>query len=257
MIRPLLKYHGGKFYLKDWIISHFPKDYEKMIYVEPFIGGGSVLLNKKPSTKEFAFDLDEDLINLFVVVQTNHKYLQGMLGMVNYSEKTFKDMIKLKTHPIRTYIINRMSRGGLGKSFAWSNRNRGGQPGDVNAWQTSILNLENIAKRIKCVDFNTWDFRTVLNYFNQPNVFLYLDPPYLPLTRTAKKCYKHEMTEQDHRDMLNIIADHKAKILLSGYWSSMYKAHLYGWNYDKKEIVNHSGQGKTKQNRVEVLWKNY
>ena len=50
-MKPLLKYHGGKHYLKDFIISNFPAGYENMVYVEPFLGGGSILLNKKKSMR--------------------------------------------------------------------------------------------------------------------------------------------------------------------------------------------------------------
>ena len=51
-IRPPVKTHGGKHYLKNFIIENFPENYEELIYCEPLCGGASVLLNKNKSKQE-------------------------------------------------------------------------------------------------------------------------------------------------------------------------------------------------------------
>jgi DNA adenine methylase len=64
--RPILRYHGGKWLLAKWIISHFPKH---KIYVEAFGGGGSVLMQKEKSYAEVYNDKWDIVVNVFQVLR--------------------------------------------------------------------------------------------------------------------------------------------------------------------------------------------
>src|SRR5262245_40912751 len=65
-LRPPVKRHGGKAYLARRIAALFPPH---EVYLEPFVGGGSVLLNKGPAPYEFAGDLDAELVNFWEVLR--------------------------------------------------------------------------------------------------------------------------------------------------------------------------------------------
>ncbi|WAT38045.1 DNA adenine methylase [Klebsiella michiganensis] len=85
---PAIRYHGGKFRLASWIISHFP---EHRCYVEPFGGGASVLLKKEASEAEVYNDLDGDVVNLFRVLRNPEtaQQLVDACALTPYSRDEF------------------------------------------------------------------------------------------------------------------------------------------------------------------------
>lgn len=91
----------------------------------------------------------------------------------------------------------------------------------------------------------------VIERFNYDNVFMYIDPPYLLSTRTGKQ-YKHEMTDLDHEELLKLLLQSKAKIMIFGYESDLYNEYLSGW--EKKQFTSCAEHGKP---RTETGWMNY
>ena len=266
-LRPPFKCHGGKRYLAAWIIEHFPENYNLMDYVEPYLGAGSVLLNKTASQgTESINDLNIGVVQIFRALRDEPAYFISRLKRTKYSEATFDKAIKKQSseikdyvdHAINEFILRRMSRGGLRQNFAWSDRERGGQPGDVNAWETIIKDhLPVIAERIKNIHIFNKPALEIINAFNEPNVLLYCDPPYLAETRVSNNAYEHEMDTNDHIKLAEALKQFKGKIVLSGYPSTLYKRLYKEWQCVKCKIANHSSQQKVKQVKTEQLWMNY
>ncbi len=70
-------------------------------------------------------------------------------------------------------------------------------------------------------------------------------------TRSQKQ-YKHEMTDLDHEELLKIVLQSKAKIMISGYESDMYNDYLRSWQ--KKTFNSCAEYGGI---RKEVIWMNF
>jgi DNA adenine methylase len=138
----------------------------------------------------------------------------------------------------------------------------------VSKWTTIIQELPIIHNRLKDTILHNKDFREViLEYNNNPDVFFYLDPPYMEETRRKGK-YIYEMAREDHEDMLNIIKDSKSMIMLSGYENSLYVDTLPRWRL-LKIPVSCSAVGRSRNggkalgknglarfSRIECVWLN-
>src|SRR5688572_32744101 len=91
--RPALRYHGGKWLLAPWIISHFP---DHVIYTEAYGGAASVLLQKPRSEAEILNDLNDDLVNLFTVLrsETAAAKLVAQLRLTPYAYTEFMSALQ-------------------------------------------------------------------------------------------------------------------------------------------------------------------
>lgn len=208
-LRPALKTHGGKSYLARRIVELFPPH---RVYVEPFAGGLSVLLNKPRSAREVAGDLDAELMDFYRVLTKSTAELIDALGPLPYDRDTWMAIRASRPddelgRAVRTLVVNRWSRGGLGGDFAWSGRLRGGRPGDLNGWETIQAELPRIAERLRGVELHRGDAVPLIREHDAPGTLFYCDPPYLHATRTARSAYRHELTEADHRRQLGVLCE--------------------------------------------------
>lgn len=111
--------------------------------------------------------------------------------------------------------------------------------------------IVDISERLRKVQIENRPALEVIQRLDYHEVFMYLDPPYLLSTRSGKQ-YKHEMTDQDHEELLATIIKSRAKIMISGYESDLYNKYLTSW---KKEYLKSSAEHNG--TRQEVVWMNY
>lgn len=266
-----LKWHGGKHYLAPWIISHFP---EHVHYVEPFFGGGSVLLQKPveliENHSEVVNDLNRELANFWNVISSPHlsSSFVEKLSMTPFSEDRFNEAMddtetsrwrKVK-RAVNFFIRNRQSRQGLMKDFATMSRTRTrrGMNEQVSSWLTAIDGLPEIHARLKRVVIYNKPAIELIRQQDGPKTLFYCDPPYLHETRTTTSDYQHEMTIHDHEDLLETLATIEGKFVLSGYRSELYDEWEHDWDFRRveKQIDNKASSKKTKDIKTECLWMN-
>jgi len=261
-------------------------------YVEPYFGGGSVLLQKPQehiyNHSEVVCDINDHLIR-FWLVMSNSTLSRKFLARVSktpFSQRLFLDCQKaLQRNKFKGwtdaafafFVVNRQSRQGLGQDFATlsKRRTRGGMNEQVHAWQSAIESLTDgsLLKRLSRVVIlsrpalvalqgkrNAEIEKAVVVSEDTPDTFFYLDPPYLPSTRSIPSAYgPYDMIEDDHVRLLDTLATLQGHFLLSGYPSDLYHeaAENNGWRCVSCTIDNKAGGGHTKRSMTECLWMNY
>ena len=262
-----LKWHGGKSYLSEWIISFMVSH---LHYVEPYAGGLAVLLRKNPEgVSEVINDLDGELTNFWRVLKDNGLFEQFIrqVEATPFAQSEFEDAAEASPddspvdRAVKFFIRCRQSRQGLQKDFATmsKNRTRRGMNEQVSSWLTAIDGLSEIHERLKRVVILNEDAVTLIRREDSHNTFYYLDPPYLHETRVTTNNYSFEMTAEDHERLLVAMTELKGKFLLSGYRNDLYDAFAdrHGWTRVDREIDCKASSAKEKPKRIESLWMNY
>lgn len=260
-IRPALKYPGGKYPIANWIVGQMP---EHVVYVEPFVGGGSVFLSNDKSKIDLLYDIDPDVVQVWQVLRAFPRELSWALRLVSYGRECWESAGRhlgsadAVLDAAARIVRSRWSRGGDGVSFGKSSRKRGGRDEYENSWETfKEYDLPAIIRRCLNVVPDCKTFRESLGRTHSPQTLVFCDPPYLHSTRTTLGVYRFEMEDQDHRDLLDILLASPAKVMLSGYRNPIYDDALGEWNRADKDVANHASQRKSKSRRVESLWKNF
>jgi DNA adenine methylase len=262
-----LRWHGGKSYLADWIISCMPPHVH---YVEPFAGGLAVLLRRDPNgVSEVVNDLDGDLSNFWTVLKDEDLFQEFVrkVEATPFSKGEFDDSAIPNAdddevdRAVKFFVRCRQSRQGLRKDFATMSRSRTrrGMNEQVSSWLTAIEGLPDIHARLKRVVIFNEEAVSVIRREDSPNTCFYLDPPYMHQTRVTTRDYECEMSVEDHKKLLECLSEIEGKFLLSGYRNDLYDdfSQNFGWHRVDRAIDCKASSAKEKPTRTECLWMNY
>lgn len=279
-LRSPIIWFGGKGAMVPKLISLFPPNELYDVYGEVFGGGASLLFAKQPSPKEFYNDLDKGAVEFFRMLKDATKFerFYRLVCLTPYSRAeyihdrdTWEDEQDDVLRAYKWFIVARMSFSGAfggGWRFKLYTTTRN-MVGTAGGWQSIIEMLPLIHERLANVEIMNKSFEDVIPQYNNERTFLYLDPPYILDTRRSGG-YKHEMTNDDHRRLVDMIRDFKGMVMLSGYRHEIYDDGLPGWKRfefnvscyaaGRTRLTGLLGDGATDDDthrRTECIWVNY
>lgn len=283
IVKPFVKWAGGKSSLIPQLTKYYPfelKDGTIERYIEPFVGGGAVLIDilQKYEVKEaYAFDINKDLINCYNVIKTD---VENLIQELDKKEKEFlilnNDDRKQYFYDIRaeynSYTLNKDINVKRASEFIFLNRTcfnglyRVNKEGKFNVpcgkYKNPTIcdsnNLRNLSKLIKNVTFEYGDYKKSESFVNE-NTFVYFDPPYRPLSITSgfTSYTKEDFNDDNQKELANYFykLDLKnAKLMLSNsnpknvneddnFFENIYKGFVIN-EVSAKRMINANAKGR-------------
>ena len=227
-VRPFVKWAGGKNKLIPQMEQYYPKELKENkidVYIEPFVGGGAILmdiLKKYNIKKAYAFDINKNLINCYNIIKDKVESLvlelkkleEEYLKLDDENRKEYYYDIRKKYNSINienenealektTYFIflNKTCFNGLYRE------NRRGQFNvPIGKYKNPTIcdeeNLIELSKLIKNVTFINGDYRESYKYIEE-NTFIYFDPPYRPINKTSSftSYSKEDFNDENQKEL--------------------------------------------------------
>lgn len=208
--KPILKWAGGKTQLLEHLLPKIPKEYNK--YIEPFFGGGALFFALKPNNSIIA-DSNPELINLYRVIAKDVNSLISELKNLKNEKDFFYDMRKKEFSELseieaaaRTIFLNKTAFNGLYRV------NKKGQFNVPFGYYKNpkILDEDQLlaaSKLLKKTKILLGDFKDVLCENAKKGDFIFLDPPYLPVSKFSdfKRYTKEQFHEKDQISLANLV----------------------------------------------------
>lgn len=209
-LKPFVKWAGGKGQLLKKINKGFPNGLETTItkYAEPFVGGGAVLfdiLSNYDLQEIYISDINAELINTYKIIRDEIELLLERLTVfqstyIQMDAEDRKELYYLKREQFNDLKINGDETINIEKAalFIFLNKTcfnglyRVNQKGlfnvPIGSYNNPMIcdgpNLRNISRALQKVIIVCGDYRESFDFIDQ-NTFVYLDPPYRPITETS------------------------------------------------------------------------
>jgi len=204
--RPILKWAGGKQQLLSVLLAKTPKKYNR--YIEPFFGGGALFFGLQPDRAIIA-ESNPELINFYHVISENIDTLIQRLYQYKIDKETYYNIRALdfnKLPPVeaaaRTIYLNRLCFNGL---YRVNRKGRFNVPYGKykNPRVCDPDRLKSASEALKNAIIIQGDYKDVLRDHAQTGDYIYLDPPYLPISEYSdfKRYTKEQFYEEDHVEL--------------------------------------------------------
>jgi DNA adenine methylase len=198
LVRPFLKWAGGKRQLLPEIVKYVPKRISKHTYYEPFIGGGALLFQLQPP-KAVINDSNKELINCYKVIKDSLDELMEELSKDKYSnsETSYYEMRDLDRSTkkyaslsevekaARIIYLNKTCYNGLFRVNSQGQFNVPfGRYKNPNFLDDAVLRAVNKYLNSNDITLLNQDFAEAVKDAKRGD-FVYFDPPYDPVSETA------------------------------------------------------------------------
>jgi len=264
-IKNIIKWHGGKWKLAPAIIKLAPPH---KTYAELFGGSFAVGITKSKSKTEIFNDLDDELWMFWKVIRDHRQELITALSLTPSGRRELREAYIRNPEDSMIEIVRKLivrCNQGIGSS----NKENTGYRNTINkkdscspalGWYNLPDRVELLYQRIKNVMLEHKDALLLMDAFDHPQTWFYLDPPYLGETRgkTSQLVgYNHDMTNEEHIALCEKITNLKGSVIISGYDNPIYNHILQDWWRIDMEGFADRPSKHGREVKIESLWMNY
>jgi DNA adenine methylase len=164
---------GSKYYMRDIIVPLIP---DHKIYVELFAGSASIFFSKEKAEKNILNDLDTSVINKYKVLLKSPDNLESYKKDLNTIDKIRHFYEHHSNNPQNKLLMEKItSCNGFGsKPVRYANMIFK----KSNPYNSLVKHLPEYKELLKGVKLETTDYEKIVDEYDSPNTFFFIDPPY-------------------------------------------------------------------------------